>query len=1183
MILIDEIAEKNLPLQLLKIKKMHKKITNRKNTPPGIEFSFSRCWLILFFCCAPFYTCHEDSDFFNNQHLVRKPVDLSGMILQENSTRASDYGFVTGDRMGIYIVDRVGNEPLPLHATDNHASNVLYTYNADTYKWTSPSTIYWTDDVTPVDVYGYYPGVNYIGNPQKWDFEVEADQTTEVHDGELGGYEKSDLLWGCQKNVSPTEKTITITYYHRLAGARVHIIKGEGMTDDEWSKQERTIMVENTIRQATVDLSAGTATPKSTAGVSPICMMPQTDDDYRAVIIPQTVAAGKTLLSITIDGQTYTHKLSSAMTWQAGKLHNFTITVNKRTATGDYELKVKDGGITPWQNDEASHQFSAQAYVVVNCDKHGTLRQCISKTGYDVQTIQNLKVTGEIDSDDYNLLANEMPELKHLNLRDARSRHILVEHNWETDENRYEDDVFVGFCGNKSLRSVVMPLTTKVVGSRAFCEMRLMYSTLEVPEGVTKIGEFAFADNEYNGVELILPASLDTIENYAFLNCGYSCELRLTDNLRYIGEGAFINLNGEGCPNFHGVFHFPSKITKLAPGMFHALGSEGSFTGEIEIPQGVTEIPGDGVFGVALKNKISVILPAGLKRLMSGFPNLASIHFNDDLELIGRGAFYNSKLFFPLQFPESLREIQESAFFEAQIEGELVIPERCLNIGERAFGRNQITKVTLPSKLETIPNDLFYDNPNLREVTIPKYVEYIGDYAFATCPMMQTIVSLNPEPPALANGVFTIKDYWEDGMFMDKVILQVPESSVELYRHAAGWSDFKNITPYRELAFNIPKIVTLDRGNTLEGIIRAEGAWEVSECPDWVTVSPSSGTGKAELTVKVAAMSGDSERSGRIVFRLKDKDYTYYTDVSQYSSSELVEDKTFLLQKASAGAPFEIPIFIVGEGYGAKEIVSGQYLDDMREQMEYLFSCEPYKTYRNYFTVSTAIACSPESGLDGRTRFESGMGWGAFSTNQELLWKYACEHGVGLSDGSHSRAVVLMLMNTNQTLNTVELEDDGFALAMLGKSTDSYPFGQRELVLRDVGGRAFGHLGSEAINHYTFIKACTCSGCKGWEDYLRGKLNGWYENISISGKMNEVPWSHLIFHPSYSSQVDIYEGAYNHARGTYRSEQMSVMGNVPVPYFNTISRESIVRRIKQYSGQVFTFDDFVANDKMELP
>ena len=91
---------------------------------------------------------------------------------------------------------------------------------------------------------------------------------------------------------------------------------------------------------------------------------------------------------------------------------------------------------------------------------------------------------------------------------------------------------------------------------------------------------------------------------------------------------------------------------------------------------------------------------------------------------------------------------------------------------------------------------------------------------------------------------------------------------------------------------------------------------------------------------------------------------------------------------------------------------------------------------------------------------------------------------------------------------------------------------------------------------------------------------GWYDNLSVTGKMHEVPWSHLIFDNRYSNLVDIYEGGFMYSRGVFRSEQNSCMNN-NVPYFNAISRESIVRRIKKYAGETFSFEEFVANDKTD--
>ena len=54
-----------------------------------------------------------------------------------------------------------------------------------------------------------------------------------------------------------------------------------------------------------------------------------------------------------------------------------------------------------------------------------------------------------------------------------------------------------------------------------------------------------------------------------------------------------------------------------------------------------------------------------------------------------------------------------------------------------------------------------------------------------------------------------------------------------------------------------------------------------------------------------------------------------------------------------------------------------------------------------------------------------------------------------------------------------------------------------------------------------------------------------------------------------------------HNRGVYRSEQNSCMNN-DIPYYSTISRESIVKRIMAYAGEEYSFEDFVANDVVEV-
>ena len=130
-----------------------------------LKLSFALVCLLLVIACS-------DSLFDDSTMPRSGAIRLSGNIRQENVSRASDFGFVTGDRMGIYIVDYDDGVPGTLAATGNRASNVLYTFDGEEYVWSAPLESYWRDSRTPIDVYGYYPGVNYIDNPAAYAFEV---------------------------------------------------------------------------------------------------------------------------------------------------------------------------------------------------------------------------------------------------------------------------------------------------------------------------------------------------------------------------------------------------------------------------------------------------------------------------------------------------------------------------------------------------------------------------------------------------------------------------------------------------------------------------------------------------------------------------------------------------------------------------------------------------------------------------------------------------------------------------------------------------------------------------------------------------------------------------------------------------------------------------------------------------
>lgn len=384
--------------------------------------------------------------------------------------------------------------------------------------------------------------------------------------------------------------------------------------------------------------------------------------------------------------------------------------------------------------------------------------------------------------------------------------------------------------------------------------------------------------------------------------------------------------------------------------------------------------------------------------------------------------------------------------------------------------------------------------------------------------------------------------------------------------------------------------------------------WSIESKPDWVTVTPASGTGKADITVSVNEMARTTDqfevnegtfnypsykkyagRSGEIVFRLDEKDYRCTLDVEQYDA-DYSDGEVMTLNTATKGAG--IDIVFIGDGYGAKDIAKGTFKQNAEDGFKHFFGIEPYSTYKDYFNVYAVVSKSDDSGI-GTVNTVIDTKFGSYFTQNRIKAPAAdkCFTWAKRADASMdlSKSLVIMLMNTSTYEGVTMMYGDGSAIACCPVSTDAYPYDFRGIIQHEAGGHGFGKLGDEYIYHNAFIQTCLCDdGCEhplGDDDmntsYGIYKAKGWIKNLSMTADAKQVPWAHLIYHKNYSDKVDMYEGGYMHTRGVYRSEATSCMNN-NIPYYSAISRQAIVERIKAYAGEAFDFDDFVAKDSFEV-
>ena len=1086
--------------------------------------------------------CSDDMFEEGEQQHGNDRIQLSGDIDQLAVTRVNDNGFCNGDVMGVYIVDYDGGTPGTLKASGNRGDNVRHTFDEPNYRWNSAYDLYWKDKHTHIDVYGYYP----FADPESVDdyqFEVKRDQSKPSENGEMGGYEASDFLWGKVADVAPTTNVIRLPMKHRMSNACVTLVEGSGFADGEWASTDKVVLTANVIRKASINMADGTV---KTAGSAENTMTipSRNGNEWRTIVVPQTVQAGTTLFSITIGGVPYKFAKNENLEYVAGKMMKFGIRVDKKAGSGQYQLTLISESITPWENDLVSHDATAKEYVVVNCPTAGGLKDAIAAAKLDYTKIPNLKITGEINYIDFNFMREQMSSLEALNLKEVKIT--------KYDKYFEEDAIPDGALSRTKLNYLVFPDRLKVVGYGAFSNCTYLVGSLIIPEGVSEIRREAFQNCTGLDGTLTLPSTLKTIGYYAFDHCSsLTGNLYLPEGLETIGDFAF-----ENCKGFYGELHLPESLKEIRRGAFRYCRG---FTGDLSIPQKLNEIS-EMVFEDCRFN--------------------GHLNLYDGITGIGESAFLNCSFRGELVLPNNLKTIGKSAFSSNSFSGTLHLPSSLLTIGEQAFAGNSMTGILeIPEKITNINNQAFLGCGFIEGLVFPANIETIGNGAFSNCYGIGSIVCKGAEPAYVKSGAF-------NGVSKDNFTVEVPESAVAQYQTAVGWNEFKRIAAHHELVCRPSIACALATEHKQSLIVDAEGEWEVASKPDWCEVSPASGNKKTEvmLTINAMAKNGTS-REGKVVFCLKDEDYTHECRVSQYGY-EYGEDQWLTLQKATKGKKGGINIVLLGDGYDAKSIADGSYLKTMKQEMEYFFGLEPYTTYRGYFNVYTAFPLSTESGVGTvntirynrfNTTFTGGV---KLKADYDEIFAYAL-NAPTVTKANLNQTLIIMVPNTTEYGGVTQMWTSGAAIAFCPLSTYSYPLDTRGVVQHEAGGHGFGKLGDEYIYHNAFIDNCHCQdGCDHGSAFNMYKALGWYENLSFTGKMQSVPWSHLIFDPRYSDLVDIYEGGYMHSRGVFRSEQNSCMNN-NIPYYSTISRESIVKRIKRYAGETYSFEDFVKNDKRE--
>ena len=162
----------------------------------------------------------------------------------------------------------------------------------------------------------------------------------------------------------------------------------------------------------------------------------------------------------------------------------------------------------------------------------------------------------------------------------------------------------------------------------------------------------------------------------------------------------------------------------------------------------------------------------------------------NSVSVIENSAFHYCALITKVTLPSQLNEIETACFSQCKSLLEIVFNNNLAHIGYNSFsGCEALENVDLSGTKVSYIEQSFYGCSNIQTLTLPKTLETI----WGTCFTSTKLTEINCQattPPTLSNADNTFRyDY-----IKNTCKLIVPKNTVSLYKAAAGWKEFYNIT-----------------------------------------------------------------------------------------------------------------------------------------------------------------------------------------------------------------------------------------------------------------------------------------------------------------------------------------------------------------------------------------------------
>lgn len=324
-----------------------------------------------------------------------------------------------------------------------------------------------------------------------------------------------------------------------------------------------------------------------------------------------------------------------------------------------------------------------------------------------------------------------------------------------------------------------------------------------------------------------------------------------------------------------------------------------------------------------------------------------------------------------------------------------------------------------------------------------------------------------------------------------------------------------------------------------------------------------------------------------------------------------------------------VTLAIVPDGFTREQLADYELL--AMSAIDYLFTVEPFHSYRKYFTVWILKVASEESGAnvtDGNGNITTarncyfGSKWGEdnysdMDLNSDILYDYIQNNCPDIVDGSHttSQVPIAVIINDERSGGICHLYSSGGGYAMVPYSYSGFPLGwsyplqsaiddeDPSAGIQDTPESVFDEVGSFIGDwRNTFIHEF------GGHCFARLTDEYWYTEdkgaaseieshrwfvpygLNISPSYSNPPWQTdlldrrdelIAINPLYS-RIGVFQGGGVSILNRWRSERVSCMIDNR-RYFSTWQRVLAVSRIMSLASGPLTWESFIALDKPEDP